>query len=157
MVDPPISLVPVKNGLPKTTANPLALVPDCKGVEIIFPLDWYLFSVLDGKKASKPNSVNFIFSLISTDIKLLVNLKALALNEPLVKFCSAVKLELSCDVWTCNLLFKRSLPAPSKFNLASKSGIESNWSETKKPSLFICLFNLRLVNTDPKSKTEANS
>ena len=70
VVEPPISLVPVKNGLPKTTARPLALVPDCKGVEIIFPPDWYLFSVLDGKKASKPNSVNFIFSFTSTEITL---------------------------------------------------------------------------------------
>ena len=34
-----MSLVPVKNGLPKTTARPLDEVPDCKGVEIILPPD----------------------------------------------------------------------------------------------------------------------
>ena len=39
VVDPPIALVPVKNGLPKTTDKPLAEVPDCKGVDIILPPD----------------------------------------------------------------------------------------------------------------------
>ena len=97
-VEPPIFVVPVKNTLANTISTPLADVPDWIGVLTTLPEEIYLFSVLDGKKASKPNSLNFIFSFTSTEIKLLVNLKALALNEPLVRFCGVVKFELSCDV-----------------------------------------------------------
>ena len=99
----------------------------------------YLFSVLDGKKVSKPNSVNFMFSLISTEVRFAVNLKALALKEPFITLAGVVKLELSCDVCTCKFDVKRSLPSPSKLPLKSKSGIESKSSDTKKPSVLRCL------------------
>ena len=86
IVVPPISLVPVKNLLAKTTSKPLADVPDDIGVLTTSPDEIYLFSVLDGRETSKPNSKNFIFSLMSMEIKSLLNLKYLPTNEPFLKF-----------------------------------------------------------------------
>ena len=87
LLAPPISLVPVKNLFAKTTSIPFAEFVELIGVDFVLPVpdSMYLFSTLDGKEASNPNSVNFMFSFASTDVSSLLNLKNCPTNEPFVK------------------------------------------------------------------------
>ena len=89
---PIVELTPVKNLFAKTTLKPLPELVDWIGVDFIVPVpdSIYLFSTLEGKETSKPNSLNFIFSFVSTEIRWLLNSKDLALKVPLVKFKKSV-------------------------------------------------------------------
>ena len=121
----------MKNGAAKTTS--LAPAPDAMIV--------VLCSVLDSKKASTPSSCTKIFSFVSSVSSSALKSKALALKTPLWNLLYDPKVGdpvgSSVVVLTNKAALTFSAAAPSKFTLASRSGIESKRSETFAEVLII--------------------